>query len=58
MIVEIKEIIRKNKIQYDTLDTLAKSPKTTKTDALKIEACQRFIKGFITDLENLIPKTK
>ena len=49
----IEELITKQEIQSKTITKLIIHKDTSKEDKEKFEACNRFIKDFITDLKNL-----
>jgi len=53
MKILVKELIRKNEIQFETITSLINHKDTSKKDKEKYEACRRFVQGFITDLKNL-----
>ena len=53
MKILIKDLIRKNEIQSETITSLINHKDTLKKDKEKYEACRRFVQGFISDLKNL-----
>ena len=53
MKILIKDLIRKNEMQSETIASLINHKDTNKKDKEKYEACRRFVQGFISDLKNL-----
>lgn len=54
MITEIKALIKKNKLQYNTITKIISLDKHTPSELETYQSCQRFIKGFVMDLEKII----